>query len=86
MTTAVEDTVNVIEPMKDVRVKGNSKSLFDSDIMYQQKTVNYACTNVSNFTHRGLKKGSTKSLMRLQKGLGSLLQSVHKLICGSALS
>ena len=33
MMTALQDIVNEIAPMKDIRVKGNSKPWFDSDIM-----------------------------------------------------
>ena len=33
MTTALQDIVNEIAPMKDIWVKGNSKPWFDSDIM-----------------------------------------------------
>ena len=33
MTTALQEAVNEIAPMKDIRVKGNSKPWFDSDIM-----------------------------------------------------
>ena len=33
MMTALQDIVNEIAPMEDIRVKGNSKPWFDSDIM-----------------------------------------------------
>ena len=33
LTTVVQNIVNEIAPMKDIRVKGNSKPWFDSDIM-----------------------------------------------------
>ena len=33
LTTALQDIVNEIAPMKDIRVKGNSKPWFDSNIM-----------------------------------------------------